>query len=404
MTEAIRPRAPTSPAATSSRPSAPPPWPSVGPAGSAAGPSPSRPAETAVARFYDSLKGDQKAQICFPFDHPLRSQVHNNWAIVKPTIGDLNPEQQALCKEVFKNLCSDDGHDRFLRQMARTTAGSRATTSPSSASRGPTGPSNGSSPAATTPSAPTATASRRPSAARSSTATPRRASTRTPATPATSGGTRPSGPTRSSRPSTTRRRPGPSSPSGPSLGEIRPPRRRPRRPAEGDGPGPPEGPAPALPHLRRRGAPGVPSRPGGRQAPADLLRKATSTASGTSGSSKAPPSPGTSTARRTSTPGSTSAGLTTVPVQLRAARFCASRATNAACSGEATPWSMTCRTVVSRPRGAPRDRARGPGRPPSGKGRPGRERRGRATLDPTEPEEIVRVDARTTYSGTPARS
>ena len=81
------------------------------------GPSPSAPAETAVARLYKTLKSEQRERICFPFDHPLRSKVQNNWAIVKPTISDMTSEQQALCKEIFKNLCSEEGFDRFTRQM-----------------------------------------------------------------------------------------------------------------------------------------------------------------------------------------------------------------------------------------------------------------------------------------------
>ncbi len=81
------------------------------------GPTASFPAETAVARFYATLKSEQKELICFPFDHPLRSQVRNNWAIVKPTIGDMTAEQRALCQEVFKNLCSEEGYERFTRQM-----------------------------------------------------------------------------------------------------------------------------------------------------------------------------------------------------------------------------------------------------------------------------------------------
>jgi hypothetical protein len=85
--------------------------------GRPAGPSPTAPAETAVARFYRTLRPDQKKQICFAFNHPLRLQVRNNWAIVQPTIGDMSKEQQALCREVFKNLCSEEGYERFTRQM-----------------------------------------------------------------------------------------------------------------------------------------------------------------------------------------------------------------------------------------------------------------------------------------------
>ena len=88
-----------------------------------AGPDPGAAAETAVARFYRSLKDDQKQVLCFPFDHPLRARVDNNWAVVEPTIDDLSGEQRALCREVFRNLCSEDGHARFLKQMGEDGGG-----------------------------------------------------------------------------------------------------------------------------------------------------------------------------------------------------------------------------------------------------------------------------------------
>ena len=87
------------------------------------GPTALGPAETAVARFYKTLKPEQKKLICFPFDDPLRSKVQNNWAIVKPTIGDMDKEQQALCQEIFKNLCSKEGYERFKKQMAEDYGG-----------------------------------------------------------------------------------------------------------------------------------------------------------------------------------------------------------------------------------------------------------------------------------------
>jgi hypothetical protein len=89
----------------------------------AVGPTAKAPAETAVSRFYATLKDDQKKNICFPFDHPLRSKVNNNWAIVKPTIEDMTKEQQALCKEIFKNLCSEEGYERFDAQMSEDYGG-----------------------------------------------------------------------------------------------------------------------------------------------------------------------------------------------------------------------------------------------------------------------------------------
>jgi len=87
------------------------------------GPTPSAAAETAVARFYKTITPEQRKMICFPFDHPLRSKVGNNWAIVKPEISDLTTEQQALCQEIMKGLCSEDGYERFMKQMEDDAGG-----------------------------------------------------------------------------------------------------------------------------------------------------------------------------------------------------------------------------------------------------------------------------------------
>ena len=81
------------------------------------GPTPSALAETAVARFHKTLTSEQRKLLCFPFDDPLRKKVGNNWAIVKPKISELSTEQQALCQEIMKNLCSEEGYDRFMKQM-----------------------------------------------------------------------------------------------------------------------------------------------------------------------------------------------------------------------------------------------------------------------------------------------
>src|SRR5439155_9549177 len=51
--------------------------------------------ETLVAQLYQSLSEEQRKVLCFPFDHPLRSKVDNNWFIVDKHIGDaLNKDQQ----------------------------------------------------------------------------------------------------------------------------------------------------------------------------------------------------------------------------------------------------------------------------------------------------------------------
>ena len=87
------------------------------------GPTRTAPAETAVGRFYASLKPEQRKLICFPFDHAKRKQINNNWAIVETEIGDLTSEQQAICNEIFKGLCSDEGYDRFQKQMKGDAGG-----------------------------------------------------------------------------------------------------------------------------------------------------------------------------------------------------------------------------------------------------------------------------------------
>jgi len=86
-------------------------------AGEQVGPKPTDPAETAVARLFKTLTKEQRELISFPFDHPLRSEVRNNWAIVDPTIDDMTPEQQELCREIMKGITSEDGYERFMYQM-----------------------------------------------------------------------------------------------------------------------------------------------------------------------------------------------------------------------------------------------------------------------------------------------
>jgi hypothetical protein len=87
------------------------------------GPTKSAPAETAVARFYKSLKPEQRKLICFPFDHIKRKQVNNNWKIVDTEISELSKDQQAMCLEIFKGLTSEEGFDRFQKQMKGDAGG-----------------------------------------------------------------------------------------------------------------------------------------------------------------------------------------------------------------------------------------------------------------------------------------
>src|SRR4051812_24404475 len=50
-------------------------------AAEAARPAAGASSETLVGQLYGSLSEEQRKVLCFPFDHPLRSKVDNNWFI-----------------------------------------------------------------------------------------------------------------------------------------------------------------------------------------------------------------------------------------------------------------------------------------------------------------------------------
>ncbi|MDB4641967.1 DUF3500 domain-containing protein [Verrucomicrobia bacterium] len=75
--------------------------------------------ETLVATLYRSLDATQKKKICFPFDHPLRSKVVNNWFITKARVGeDFNADQQAMIREIFMGIHSEEYADQIFEQVA----------------------------------------------------------------------------------------------------------------------------------------------------------------------------------------------------------------------------------------------------------------------------------------------
>jgi hypothetical protein len=74
--------------------------------------------ETLVQQLYSTLNDEQKTKICFPFDHPLRSKVDNNWHITKTRVDELfNKEQQALVKEIFLGMHSPEYAQRVYGQV-----------------------------------------------------------------------------------------------------------------------------------------------------------------------------------------------------------------------------------------------------------------------------------------------
>lgn len=79
--------------------------------------------ETLVEQFYKTLDDGQKKDICFGFDDPLRSRIENNWNIVKKTVGNFNKDQQALIKDIFLSLHSEEYVERVLQQVEHDNEG-----------------------------------------------------------------------------------------------------------------------------------------------------------------------------------------------------------------------------------------------------------------------------------------
>lgn len=76
------------------------------------------PAETTVQRLYESLTAAQRQAVVMPFDHPLATKISANWQIVPQTIGEFfNNDQQRMIHEILRGVTSEEGYDRFIRQM-----------------------------------------------------------------------------------------------------------------------------------------------------------------------------------------------------------------------------------------------------------------------------------------------
>lgn len=76
------------------------------------------PSETLVASLYKTLTDEQRQAICFPFTHPLRSEVDNNWMIIKKSIKDLfNKDQQAMIRDIFLGMHSPEYAAKVMQQV-----------------------------------------------------------------------------------------------------------------------------------------------------------------------------------------------------------------------------------------------------------------------------------------------
>lgn len=90
-----------------------------------AAPSPSSKAETAVQALYNTLSESQREAICFPFDHQRRSIINANWQITDHEIRSdfYSNEQRDLAEQIFRGVTSEDGYERFLKQMDEDAGG-----------------------------------------------------------------------------------------------------------------------------------------------------------------------------------------------------------------------------------------------------------------------------------------
>lgn len=74
--------------------------------------------ETMVGTFYKSLTEAQRKEVTFPFEHPLRSKVDNNWHVTKPTLDKFyTKDQQEMIRQIFKGIHSPEYADIVMKQV-----------------------------------------------------------------------------------------------------------------------------------------------------------------------------------------------------------------------------------------------------------------------------------------------
>src|SRR6059036_598389 len=80
--------------------------------------------ETLVTTLYKSLTPEQRAKICFAFDHELRSKVDANWQITEARVGKaFTPDQQAMIEEIFRGLHNPEFYDKVAYHMKEDGGG-----------------------------------------------------------------------------------------------------------------------------------------------------------------------------------------------------------------------------------------------------------------------------------------
>jgi hypothetical protein len=80
--------------------------------------------ETLAATLFKSLTQDQRRIVTFPFDHPLRHVVSNNWSVAPATIASLfDQDQQEMVRQIFIGLHSPDYAEMVMRQVVDDNGG-----------------------------------------------------------------------------------------------------------------------------------------------------------------------------------------------------------------------------------------------------------------------------------------
>lgn len=79
--------------------------------------------ETLVTTFYKTLTDEQRKAVAFPFEHPLRNKVDNNWNITEQTLGKFySADQQAMVREIFNSLHSPEYAETVFKQVEHDSA------------------------------------------------------------------------------------------------------------------------------------------------------------------------------------------------------------------------------------------------------------------------------------------
>src|SRR5688572_15556620 len=74
--------------------------------------------ESLVSTLYKSLTSEQRKAVVFPFDHPLRTKVDNNWHITDKKLSEFfTRDQQQMVKEIFMGIHSEEYADTVYKQV-----------------------------------------------------------------------------------------------------------------------------------------------------------------------------------------------------------------------------------------------------------------------------------------------